>query len=137
MASLVEKETGVAYERGRIAGVFVRRLRSGMRLQTDPSVIYGLGPTFDGNLTRADLRAENPYNTYLNHGLPPSPISLAGRAAIVASLHPEDGDSLFFVAKGDGTHHFSATLAEHEDAVRHYQIENRAENYVSQPPPSP
>ncbi len=134
MASIVEKETGVGAERERIAGVFVRRLRLGMRLQTDPTVIYGLGPDFSGNLTRAGLQTDTPYNTYLRAGLPPTPIAMPGRGAIAASLHPAEEDTLYFVARGDGTHHFSATLEEHNAAVRHYQVENRAQNYQSAPP---
>lgn len=122
MASIVEKETGLASERPQIAGVFVRRLRLGMRLQTDPTVIYGLGAGFDGNLRKRDLLAPNPYNTYLNTGLPPTPICLPGRAAINAALHPADGDTLYFVSRGDGSHQFSATLPEHEAAVRRFQL---------------
>ncbi|WP_428313065.1 endolytic transglycosylase MltG [Hydrocarboniphaga sp.] len=126
MASIVEKETGAPAERAQIAGVFVRRLRIGMRLQTDPTVIYGLGAAFDGNLRKRDLLAPNPYNSYLNTGLPPTPICLPGRAAINAALHPADGDALYFVSRGDGTHQFSATLEEHEAAVRRYQLGGRA-----------
>ncbi|WP_341918172.1 endolytic transglycosylase MltG [Hydrocarboniphaga effusa] len=122
MASIVEKETGLPAERPEIAGVFVRRLRLGMRLQTDPTVIYGLGAIFDGNLRRRDLLAPNPYNTYLNTGLPPTPICLPGRAAIKAALHPADGKTLYFVSRGDGSHQFSETLDEHEAAVRRYQL---------------
>ena len=122
LASIVEKETGMASERPTIAGVFVRRLDLRMKLQTDPTVIYGLGEDFDGNLTRAHLRQDTPYNTYVHQGLPPTPIALPGRDAIQAVLHPEEGDSLYFVAKGDGSHHFSATLAEHNQAVRRYQL---------------
>lgn len=122
MASIVEKETGVAEERARIAGVFVRRLRLGMRLQTDPTVIYGLGAAFDGNLRKRDLLADGPYNTYQRTGLPPTPICLPGRAAIEAALHPADGTELFFVARGDGSHQFSTTLEEHDAAVRKYQL---------------
>jgi len=122
MASIVEKETAVAAERTRIAGVFVRRLQKHMRLQTDPTVIYGLGDQFDGNLRRRDLRAANPYNTYLNNGLPPTPIALPGRAAVVAALHPAPGKALYFVARGDGTHEFSDTLEQHNRAVRKYQL---------------
>jgi len=122
LASIVEKETGVASERPTIAGVFVRRLLLGMKLQTDPTVIYGLGESFDGNLTQAHLRGDTPYNTYVHAGLPPTPIALPGRQAIHAVLHPEEGDSLYFVAKGDGSHHFSATLEEHNRAVRQYQL---------------
>ena len=124
MASIVEKETGLASEREQIAGVFIRRLEKNMRLQTDPTVIYGMGKDFNGNLSRANLRAKTPYNTYTNKGLPPTPIALAGREAIAASLHPEPGDSLYFVAKGDGSHYFSSTLVEHNQAVRQYQIKN-------------
>lgn len=122
MASIVEKETGLASERERIAGVFVRRLNMGMRLQTDPTVIYGIGDLFDGNLRKRDLLADGPYNTYQRAGLPPTPICLPGRAAIEAALKPADGNELFFVSRGDGSHQFSASLAEHEAAVRQYQL---------------
>ena len=122
MASIVEKETGAAVERSRIAGVFLRRLKLGMKLQTDPTVIYGLGDAFDGNLRRIHLDTDGPYNTYTRTGLPPTPICLPGRAAIHAALHPDDDGSLFFVAKGDGTHQFSKTLDEHNAAVRRYQL---------------
>lgn len=122
LASIVEKETALAAERPQIAGVFVRRLQKGMRLQTDPAVIYGLGENFDGNLRRSDLERDGPYNTYLRAGLPPTPIALPGRAALHATLHPEPGDALFFVARGDGTHAFSASLAEHNEAVRRFQL---------------
>ncbi len=122
LASIVEKETGLASERPEIAGVFVRRLRKGMKLQTDPTVIYGMGAAFDGNIRRADLTTDTPYNTYVHAGLPPTPIALPGREAIRAVLHPAAGDSLYFVAKGDGSHAFSATLDEHNRAVRHYQL---------------
>ena len=121
MASIVERETGLAAERERVAGVFVRRLEKGMRLQTDPTVIYGMGDAFDGNLRRVDLRNDTPYNTYTRHGLPPTPIALPGRAAIHAALHPAPGDALYFVSRGDGSHHFSATLREHQNAVNRYQ----------------
>ena len=133
MASIVEKETGLASERSTIAGVFSRRLQSGMRLQADPTVIYGLGASFDGDLRRADLRSPTPYNTYTTNGLPPTPIALPGRAAIAASLNPAPGDALYFVARGDGSHVFSASLEEHNEAVRHYQIESRSETYHSAP----
>jgi UPF0755 protein len=122
LASIVEKETAVPAERSAIAGVFVRRLRLGMRLQTDPTVIYGLGERYDGNIRRSDLLEATPYNTYVIQGLPPTPIALPGRAAIHAALHPSDGDSLYFVARGDGTHVFSATLDQHNRAVREYQL---------------
>lgn len=124
LASIVEKETGLAEERSRIAGVFIRRLQQEMKLQTDPTVIYGLGARFDGDITRADLREDTAYNTYVHQGLPPTPIALPGRGAIQAVLQPEAGDSLYFVSKGDGSHHFSATLAEHNRAVRLYQLGN-------------
>ncbi|AXQ29433.1 endolytic transglycosylase MltG [Solimonas sp. K1W22B-7] len=122
MASIIEKETGAVAERPEIGGVFVRRLRLGMRLQTDPTIIYGLGEAFDGNIRRADLLADNPYNSYTRDGLPPSPICLPSRAAIHAALHPAPGSAIYFVSKGDGTHQFSDTLAEHEAAVRRYQL---------------
>lgn len=122
LASIVEKETGLGSERAQIAGVFVRRLRLGMLLQTDPTVIYGLGDAFDGNLRRADLKRDTPYNSYTRKGLPPTPIAMPGRDAIHAVLHPADGKSLYFVAKGDGSHQFSATLQEHNRAVRKYQL---------------
>lgn len=133
MASIVERETGLPQERAQIAGVFVRRLQRRMRLQTDPTIIYGLGAAFDGNLRRSHLQdADNPYNTYRHRGLPPTPIALPGRAAIHAALNPLPGEALFFVARGDGGHHFSNTLAEHEQAVRKYQL-NRRKNYRSTP----
>ncbi len=122
LASIVEKETGKAAERSRIAGVFSRRLQQGMKLQTDPTVIYGLGEDFDGNITRVHLRQETPYNTYVIPALPPTPIALPSRAAIHAVLHPAAGDELYFVARGDGSHYFSATLEEHNCAVRHFQL---------------
>ncbi len=120
MASLIERETGAPEERRQIAGVFKRRLERGMRLQTDPTVIYGMGDRFEGNITRADLREATPYNTYVIDGLPPTPIALPGRAALEAAVDPQEGDTLYFVAKGDGTHHFSRTLREHNNAVNRY-----------------
>lgn len=132
MASMVEKETGVPEERGQIAGVFVRRLRSSMRLQTDPTVIFGLGERYNGNLTRAHLREPTPYNTYTIDGMPPTPIALVGREAIHAALHPVDGKSLYFVARGDGSHVFSDTLEQHNRAVSEYQLKRRAD-YRSSP----
>ena len=122
MASIVEKETGAAIERPRIAGVFIHRLKLGMKLQTDPTVIYGMGEAYDGNIRKADLERDTPFNTYTRAGLPPTPICLPSRAAIHAALHPEDDGSLYFVAKGDGsgTHQFSKSLDEHNAAVAHY-----------------
>jgi len=122
LASIIEKETGIAGERAKIAGVFTRRLQRGMRLQTDPTVIYGIGSGFDGNIRRSDLRTDTPYNTYTRDGLPPTPIAMAGVAAIRAATRPEDGDALYFVAVGDGSgrHVFSRTYAEHQRAVREY-----------------
>jgi len=122
MASIIEKETGRDDERRRISRVFVSRLQRTMRLQTDPAVIYGLGDAFDGNLTRDHLNADTPYNTYKQVGLPPTPIALPGLASIQAAMHPEDGDFLYFVARGDGTSEFSATLDQHLAAVRRYQL---------------
>jgi UPF0755 protein len=122
VASLIEKETGRDDERGLISQVFALRLQLGMRLQTDPSVIYGVGDAFDGDLRRADLRRPNPYNTYLNRGLPPTPIALPGRSSIHAALHPAEGEYLFFVSRGDGSSKFSVSLEEHEQAVRRYQL---------------
>jgi UPF0755 protein len=122
LASMVEKETGLPTERPRIAGVFMARLRKGMRLQSDPTVIYGLGARYDGHLHAQDLTTDTPYNTYTRDGLPPTPIALPGRASLLAAVRPEETGDLYFVATGDGQggHHFSATLAEHELAVRHY-----------------
>jgi UPF0755 protein len=128
LASIIEKETGNAAERPQIAGVFVRRLQRGMRLQTDPTVIYGLGKRYDGNLRRRDLLADTPYNTYTRAGLPPTPICMPSRGALQAATHPAAGDALYFVAIGDGSgkHRFAATLAEHTANVRAYLAEQRA-----------
>ncbi len=122
MASIVEKETGRESERPQIAGVFIRRLKQGMKLQTDPTVIYGLGSTFDGNLRKVDLLRDTPFNTYTRLGLPPTPIAMPGARAIHAALNPAQGESLYFVARGDGTHEFSDTLAAHQRAVRKFQL---------------
>jgi len=121
MASIVEKETGRSDDRAQVAGVFVNRLRKGMLLQTDPTVIYGLGETFDGNLRKRDLQTDTPYNTYARSGLPPTPIAMPGLASIQAALHPSANDMLYFVARGDGSSHFSRTLDEHNKAVSKYQ----------------
>ncbi|MEW5755920.1 MAG: endolytic transglycosylase MltG [Pseudomonadota bacterium] len=122
MASIIEKETAVPAERPAIAGVFVRRLQKRMRLQTDPTVIYGLGEGYDGNLRRNDLTTDTPYNTYTRFGLPPTPIALPGGESIKAALHPDASDAVYFVARGDGTHAFSATLEQHNQAVVKYQL---------------
>jgi len=125
LASIVERETGLSQERAQIAGVFVRRLQKRMKLQTDPTVIYGMGDAFDGNIRRRDLKTKTPYNTYTNHGLPPTPIAMPGADAIIATLHPAPGSALYFVARGDGGHQFSETLEKHNKAVRRYQLKNR------------
>jgi UPF0755 protein len=122
MASIIEKETGKASERKMIAGVFINRLRIGMRLQTDPTVIYGMGEKFDGNIRRKDLLKDTIYNTYTRSGLPPTPIAMPGLAAIEAALHPEKTSALYFVGKGDGSHAFSSSLSEHNRAVIKYQL---------------
>ena len=122
LASIIEKETGQAFERGQISGVFHRRLKKDMKLQTDPTVIYGMGEAFKGNIRRKDLRKPTPYNTYTQKGLPPSPICLPGYGSLLAAVNPEQGDTLYFVAKGNGEHAFSATLEEHNKAVRKYQL---------------
>lgn len=121
LASIVEKETGQAADRPEIAGVFINRLRIGMRLQTDPTVIYGLGDKFDGNLRRADLTTDTPWNTYTRAGLPPTPIAMPGRASLMAAVQPASTSSLYFVARGDGSSHFSRSLDEHNRAVNKFQ----------------
>lgn len=131
MASIIEKETGQASEREQISGVFMRRLNINMRLQTDPTVIYGMGDIYKGNLRKRDLLRDTPYNTYRRQGLPPTPIALPGQKAIYAALHPAAGSALYFVAKGDGSHQFSATLKEHNKAVIKYQLKGRARSFSS------
>ena len=121
LASIVEKETGVGADRGRVAGVFVNRLRLGMPLQTDPTVIYGLGTAFDGNLRKRDLLADTPFNTYTRAGLPPTPIAMPGNASLLAAVHPDPTKALYFVSRGDGSSEFSETLADHNRAVNRYQ----------------
>ncbi len=127
LASIIEKETAIGEERAQIAGVFARRLQIGIRLQTDPTVVYGLGEQYDGNIRRRDLEADTPYNTYTRDGLPPTPIALPGLPALEAALHPAAGNALYFVARGDGSgrHEFSATLAEHNRAVARFLVRRR------------
>jgi len=126
LASIIEKETGRPDERGMIAGVFANRLRKGMRLQSDPTVIYGLGEAFDGNIRRRDLLSDTAYNTYTRGGLPPTPIAMPGRDSLIAALNPTPTTALYFVSRGDGSHVFSSTLAEHNAAVMQYQLRRRA-----------
>jgi UPF0755 protein len=121
LASIIEKETGRTGERAEIAAVFTNRLRMGMMLQTDPTVIYGLGETFDGNLRRRDLETDTPWNTYTRAGLPPTPIAMPGRAALLAAVQPAASKALYFVSRGDGSSHFSSSLEEHNRAVNKYQ----------------
>ena len=133
LASIVEKETGLAAERPRIAGVFTTRLRTGMRLQSDPTVIYGIGPKYDGDIRSRDLTTDTPYNTYTRGGLPPTPIALPGRESVMAVVRPDETGDIFFVATGDGTgaHYFSKTLEEHNEAVRRFLARLRQQNQNS------
>jgi len=133
IASIIEKETGSPADRGKISRVFVNRLQRNMRLQSDATVIYGLGEKFEGDLKRSHLKQTSPYNTYVNVGLPPTPIGMPGLASIRAALHPDPGEFLFFVAKGDGTSYFSDNLVEHNAAVERYQRSGRREDYQSNP----
>lgn len=135
LASIIEKETARVDEYPKIAGVFIRRLQRGMRLQTDPTVIYGMGDAYKGNIRSRDLKSDTLYNTYTRKGLPPTPIAMPGERAIYATLHPAEGKELYFVSKGDGSHHFSETLEQHNQAVIKYQLAGKPKSFSSLPKP--
>ena len=131
MASMIEKETGVDDERARVSSVYQNRLRIGMKLQTDPTVIYGMGDKYKGNIRRKDLTTDTEYNTYTRYGLPPTPIAMPGEAAITAAANPQTTEALYFVGKGDGAHYFSTNLKQHNEAVIKYQLGGRRKNFSS------
>jgi UPF0755 protein len=133
LASIIEKETGADEERPTISGVFNKRLRIGIKLQTDPTVKYGMGESYDGNIRRKDLRTDTEYNTYTRYGLTPTPIAMPGEAALIAAANPEATEALYFVGKGDGTHYFSKTLKEHNNAVIKYQLGGKRRTFSSNP----
>jgi len=135
LASIVEKETALVSEYRKIAGVFTRRLLNNMRLQTDPTIIYGMGEKYQGNIRSGDLKTDTPYNTYTRRGLPPTPIAMPGKGALLAVLHPEEGKELYFVATGDGGHYFSETLEQHNRAVIKYQLNGKPKRFSSLPGP--
>lgn len=128
MASIIEKETSVDRELEQVSGVFVRRLKLGMRLQTDPTVIYGMGDQYKGNITKQDLRTPTVYNTYTINGLPPTPIALPSKKAIEAAMHPDNSDNIYFVATGNGGHKFTANLSDHNQAVQEYRAVMQSKN---------
>jgi UPF0755 protein len=128
LSSIVEKETGRASDRKLVSAVFLNRLNKGMPLQTDPTVIYGIGPRFDGNLRKTDLRRDSPYNTYMHKGLPPTPIAMPSQESMRAAIDPAQSNALYFVARGDGTSHFSSNLSDHEFAVDQYQRKQSSRN---------
>jgi UPF0755 protein len=127
LASIIEKETGRSNERSLVAAVFINRLNKNMPLQTDPTVIYGIGPKFDGNIRKTDLRKDSPYNTYMRKGLPPTPIAMPSKESLQAAIYPANSDAIYFVARGDGSSQFSKTLKEHDNAVDQFQRKRGAD----------